>query len=155
MLCELAHQAGTDAPAPAPARRRPAGEAAKESYSHYRPSASTQHPAPPREARLSSDNNPHSRRLHIQSLDAVAQRERLAYLGARVGLHDVSVDQEVEHTSLDGDAGNLHLFHVHGRGSTGRPDAGGDGNGPLAIQQIGHKKSTRLNSSHLGISYAV
>src|ERR1039457_5697656 len=69
-------------------------------------STQCQHPTPstPREARLSSDYNPHSRRLHIQSLDAVAQRERLAYLGARVGLHDVSVDQEVEHTSLDGDA---------------------------------------------------
>src|SRR5262245_64911574 len=52
-------------------------------------------------------------------------------------------------------------FHLFRRGALGYDGAGGRsaprGGGPLAVERtcLADRKSTRLNSSHLGISYAV
>src|SRR5580700_4850312 len=40
--------------------------------------------------KLAADENAHGGRLHVQPFDAVAQRERFADFGVRVGLHQVT-----------------------------------------------------------------
>src|SRR5436853_4484466 len=62
---------------------------------------------------------------------------------------------------------DLRAGHADGRGEDvqlrlglrpdvpGRPGGGGPGRLPAEVEHLPDRKSTRLNSSHLGISYAV
>src|SRR5256885_8246512 len=56
------------------------------------------------------------------------------------------------------DAGNARVVRLHGaprRGKVGIVTGGGSGHEPAFLGYVGDRKSTRLNSSHLVISYAV
>src|SRR5262245_64949210 len=68
--------------------------------------------------------------------------------------------------TLDGSGGGLFLVWEHGTvscdggGATSLGSSSGNGTSPIPVRSWSHtrlrdRKSTRLNSSHLGISYAV
>src|SRR5690242_7377399 len=98
----------------------------------------------PREEDLSSDDDSDGRGLHVQLFDPVSQFKRPPDLGFGIGGHQVILDQEIEHPALDDYAGNLDLLYIDRSGSRLRADSGGHGNGPLAVQEIGHDPPRRV-----------
>src|ERR1019366_6360785 len=75
----------------------------------------------------------------VEAFDAVAECEGPAY--DRVGVHgdEEILNQEVEGAAVDDNTGDLHALHIDGGVAGGGAYAGGDTDGALAIEDLGHE----------------
>src|ERR1035441_8184387 len=75
----------------------------------------------------------------VDAVDAVAEFEGCADDGAGVHGDEEIPDQEVERAAVDGNTGDLHALDIDGGAAGGGAYAGGDGDGALAVEELGHE----------------
>src|ERR1035437_828296 len=75
----------------------------------------------------------------VEAVDAAAEFEGPADDGVGVHGDEEILNQEVEGGAVDDEAGDLHTLDIDGGAAGGGADAGGDGDGALAVEELGHE----------------
>src|ERR1022692_2195299 len=75
----------------------------------------------------------------VEAFDAVAEREGPADDGVGVHGDEEILNQEVEGAAVDDNTGDLHALDIDGGAAGGGAYAGGDTDGALALEDLGHQ----------------
>ena len=75
----------------------------------------------------------------VEAVDAVAEFEGPADDGGGVHGDEKILNQEVERAAVDDEAGDFHALDIDGGAAGGGAYAGGDTDGALAVEELGHE----------------